>query len=522
MKKKIQTIQLIRAGIQLISFILAPALFIRIFSAIGDIYKAVIGGSFVFGEQIGNIVLVAAAFIITFIWGRFFCGFVCSFGAMQDLLWLAGRHFKLPRLPEKADAVLKYAKYAVLAFVVLGVWTFALPGDTVWSPWAVFGMYASPWKGVPDELLFLSVGGIMLAIIIVGSLFFERFFCKYLCPLGALFTLASHFRIFRLKRNAAGCHEKCTVCTRKCSMAIPLYRYDSVRSGECINCMKCTACARGNMKAQPIPAVSGTVAAAALIGVSFAGTISTSPTTEPASLVKTESVGKFKDGIYTGSAAGYRGQTSVKVMVSGGNISSVTIDQSGDDEQFLAQAQQGVIPAILAAQDPNVATVSGATYSSQAIINAVADALDVQLAATQPPTQTEPPTTQVVAESDDADGSYEEETEPTLPENSGSFSDGTYTGFGTGFRGTTEVSVTVENGAITQIEVTSYQDDEQFFERAQSGVIDAIISAQSVNVDTVSGATFSSNSIIEAVSDALGQEFSNPNSSMERGHGHMH
>ena len=93
------------------------------------------------------------------------------------------------------------------------------------------------------------------------------------------------------------------------------------------------------------------------------------------------------------------------------------------------------------------------------------------------------------------------------------YEDGTYTGSGTGFRGTTNVSVTVEGGYITDITIVSYQDDTPYFNRAQSSVLPDIIDTQGIDVDTVSGATFSSNGIIEAVADALGLSFTNPNSS---------
>ena len=79
--------------------------------------------------------------------------------------------------------------------------------------------------------------------------------------------------------------------------------------------------------------------------------------------------------------------------------------------------------------------------------------------------------------------------------------------------------MTVQNGLITDITETSKQDDDQFFYRAWTTVIEEIITAQAVEVDAVSGATFSSNSIMEAVSDALGLAFENPNSSLPSGHG---
>lgn len=528
-KSKIPPIAIARAAVQLVAFILVPGLFISVFSALGAIWKSILSSTFRFDEQAANILLLAVVFIVTAVWGRFFCGFICSFGALQDLLWLGGRNLPFrPVFSQKVDRVLKYLKYAVLLFIVIGVWTFGITGDTVWSPWTIFGMYASPWKGVPSQAMFLSVGGLLLLLTIIGSLLIERFFCKYLCPLGALFTLASHFRVFKLKRDSASCSGSCRVCSRKCSMSIPLYQYDKVRSGECIDCMKCTTtCARGNINAEPVAAVSGTLAAAAIAGVSFVGTLPIISTSSAVSADPNESAtaaietatqaGKFKNGSYVGYGTGFRGSIEVTVLVSDGAISEIAVNHSSDDSEFFAQAEQKVIPAIIAAQDTNVATVSGATFSSQGIIDAVADALGTQLTAAAV-TETKQPSTAAAAE---PTTEVTEETTQSSQSN-GTFTDGVYSGSGTGFRGTTDVSVTVEGGKIADITINSYQDDEQFFSRAQSGVISEILAAQDTNVATVSGATFSSNSIIEAVSNALGKEFTNPNSTMSRGHGHGH
>ena len=86
----------------------------------------------------------------------------------------------------------------------------------------------------------------------------------------------------------------------------------------------------------------------------------------------------------------------------------------------------------------------------------------------------------------------------------GNYKDGVYTGVGEGFRGTTEVQVTVEDGYIADITVLSFRDDQEFFHKAQSAVINAILTEQTADVSAVSGATFSSNSIMDAVADALG------------------
>ena len=87
---------------------------------------------------------------------------------------------------------------------------------------------------------------------------------------------------------------------------------------------------------------------------------------------------------------------------------------------------------------------------------------------------------------------------------SGSYRDGTYEGSAAGFRrGITTVSVTVQNNRITDIQVISHGDDAPYFNRAYSTVAGEILAFQSADVDAVSGATFSSDGIMNAVADAL-------------------
>lgn len=83
------------------------------------------------------------------------------------------------------------------------------------------------------------------------------------------------------------------------------------------------------------------------------------------------------------------------------------------------------------------------------------------------------------------------------------FADGTYSGTGNGFRGNIAVDVTVQGGNITKVSVTDQQEDRKWFERAYSGVVQRVLSTQSENVDTVSGATYSSRGIIDGVAEAL-------------------
>ncbi len=118
MRKRLHPIQIVRAFIQLISFVTVPALFITIFSSIGSVIMSITDVSFVFTDNLGRIILVVGVFLTALVWGRYFCGFICSFGAMQDLLNVAGKLMPFRgKVPEKADKWLKLLKYAVLAFV---------------------------------------------------------------------------------------------------------------------------------------------------------------------------------------------------------------------------------------------------------------------------------------------------------------------------------------------------------------------------------------------------------------------
>ncbi|NLI54815.1 MAG: FMN-binding protein [Clostridiales bacterium] len=536
---KITALTLTRRIIQALSLVLFPGLFISTFSAIKAIYTSIIDGTFSASAMAGQIVLAVSMLLITAIMGRFFCGFLCAFGTMGDFLWVLGTKLKLqrPKIGTRFDRLLKKLKYILLAAIVLLIWTLGLTilgGKD--NPWTVFGMLTS-LSGWTDLSVLISFGMILLLLIAAGSLYIERFFCRYLCPLGAVFAIASKFRLFRIRKPRRNCGS-CRACTRRCSMGIPLYRSDVVKSAECIDCMNCVEiCPRDNATANPRPAIAAAVAVASLAGMYYAGNIASAAAADTqiaavaasVSTVDSANAGPFTNGVYTGSASGYHGVTTVSVTVEGGYITSVSVLSTGDDAEFFSQARLSVIPAILSAQSVAVDAVSGATFSSNAIIGAVKDALSGALsapenvtvvetddsAATPTPVLTPTPTPEPTATPDPTAAPELTQT----PSGAGPISlpDGTYSGTGTGFRGETDVTVTVQNGAITAIRIDSYRDDAQYFSRAKSSIISRILSAQSVDVDTVSGATYSSNGILEAVADALNLNYSATQSSGGRG-----
>lgn len=202
----------------------------------------------------------------------------------------------------------------------------------------------------------------------------------------------------------------------------------------------------------------------------------------------------YRDGVYTGTGTGFGGQMTVQVTVSGGKITDIQVLSSKDDSPYLQNAC-ALLQNIIVSQSTNVDAVSGATYSSAGLIEAVRNALanaatgEVPAETTPVPTaKTEPPATTV----------------PAVPQETGKFPypDGVYTGSGEGYGGTTKIELTLKNGTIQKIHVVSNEDDEAFFKRAET-LISLVIQRQSTDVDAVSGATFSSEGILEAIQEAL-------------------
>ena len=201
----------------------------------------------------------------------------------------------------------------------------------------------------------------------------------------------------------------------------------------------------------------------------------------------------LKDGVYTGSGSGFSGTITVQVTVAGGKITAIQIVSSSDDAAYLNRAQ-AVIPSVIAAQSTSVDTVSGATYSSKGILMAIHNAL---VQATGGLAQAVAP-----AASSGTSSSKPHTTITTVTPTNG-YADGVYLGEGEGYEGPMTVRVTVFGGKVTSIELVSSMDDEPYFGRAWATVPGRIIAAQTTSVDAVSGATYSSEGIRDAVNNAL-------------------
>lgn len=229
-----------------------------------------------------------------------------------------------------------------------------------------------------------------------------------------------------------------------------------------------------------------------------ATTASSSNQSSPSIETVDDSNQTWRDGIYYGSGTGFNGEVQVEVVIADGKISNISVVSHNDDSSFMSQAQ-GLIPNIISSQSTNVDAVSGATYSSRGIIDAVRAALKQAV---------------VNGSSNDADDSNDDNNNndnnnsnnnSTIVEGKVPYEEGIYYGTGEGYAGDIQLAVVIQDKTIKAILVTECEDDAAFFNRAKS-IINEVLKNQSTDlsgIDTVSGATYSSNGIVEALREAF-------------------
>ena len=210
------------------------------------------------------------------------------------------------------------------------------------------------------------------------------------------------------------------------------------------------------------------------------------------SVAQVEDAAAYKDGTYYGSGTGFGGPLKVMVEISGGKIASIQIVENSDGSDYISKAAS-LIDSIIATQSTNVDTVSGATYSSVGIIQAVRDALSqAAVNGTSDSTQNNNNNS-----SSDDDSSTVTGTVP--------YKEGIYYGTADGYSGDVSVAVVIQEKTIKAILITESSDDEAFFNRAMDVVKKVIRTQKTDDVDTVSGATYSSKGLLNAIKNALKQ-----------------
>ncbi len=172
---------------------------------------------------------------------RGFCSWICPFGLMTEYL---NRLHKLifrkdVKLPTWLDYPLRSLKYLLLGFFL---WAIVLQMNAV----ALDNFIYSPYNMVADIKMLYFFKNItpfafwVLVVLFVLSILIRNFWCRYLCPYGALLGALSFLSILKIHRNEATC-TNCQKCTRTCLVDIKIHKKSCVRSDECHACLKCVA-----------------------------------------------------------------------------------------------------------------------------------------------------------------------------------------------------------------------------------------------------------------------------------------
>lgn len=207
------------------------------FGAIESVLGVLITGKLLEKIAWTSFVLLLATLVAAVAFRRVFCGKICVFGALQEFAGRLGRLIFRKRftVPAAIDKPARYLKYLMLVFIVVTSFATASLFIRPYDPWATYQHLLSV------ELIsgFL-VGLILLVVTLVGSLLYDRFFCKYLCPMGGFLGLISPAGWFRVKRNNETCTH-CMACNKACPVNIPVESLAQVKTAECINCSLCVA-----------------------------------------------------------------------------------------------------------------------------------------------------------------------------------------------------------------------------------------------------------------------------------------
>lgn len=203
--------------------------------------------------------LLISFLAMSFLFRKAFCSWLCPVGTISEYLWRAGRklfrrNFHLPRW---VDVGLRGLKYLLLGFFVWAVSSMAVD--------ELAAFMSSPYGVIADVKMLNffrhmgETGAIVLGVLVVASLFIQNFWCRYLCPYGALLGITSLASPARIRRNVASCID-CAKCAKACPSALPVDRLVTIKSAECTGCLECVAvCPAKDTLSLSLPKIPGLV-----------------------------------------------------------------------------------------------------------------------------------------------------------------------------------------------------------------------------------------------------------------------
>lgn len=317
-----------------------------------------------------SMALTAAVTLTSFLFGRFFCGFVCPIGAVQDFFRFLGsrlrvREFKIKGTKNFRPESIKYA-------VLLGVLALSIndKGNMIseYSPWLA---YVNLFMG-----LNIYRGTAVLLVLVLVSLFSRRIFCRMLCPFGAFQCL-----LYAVGPAGIQTDKRCKGCKR-CLEGCPvgIEEPDHMVPPECVCCLECTNSRCGSDEGSFELKFAGRKLGNRkyimyCLVLFIAAYLALPAIKDDASLRAMASMSFFKDGTYRGSALGFGGEWEVEVEIRNNEVKNIKTVSCKETDGYYEEVEKEMAREIIGSQSLSPDSVSGATASSRGFLGAVKDAV---------------------------------------------------------------------------------------------------------------------------------------------------
>ena len=341
-----------------------------------SLHELATDSSYVFEGISRSTALTIALILLSIMGGRFFCGWLCPLGTVQALYsWLGGK-IGVPKYKGFMDKhfelfVLKYP--ILLGILLISIFGYGaeLAGISPWRAMLSLPKAVYLW----DEM---KAGFVILAGILLASVFISRAFCRYLCPLGAAQSLFSSLSPLVLEKGK-DCG-RCNSCMKGCSVGIRLSEGSDTISPECIRCLECVdTCQRNNTKGIGFRMGNRkvTVTPYLLIMLALFMVIwlvlpqSWGGSTAAGGIV----LGALKDGTYQGEAKGFAGKITTEVVVEAGRITGIEVISHQESKGWYEEVYTRLPKKIMEKQRLQEDGISGATKTSRGLVKSIENAL---------------------------------------------------------------------------------------------------------------------------------------------------
>lgn len=195
------------------------------------------GGTFVQMTHASNLLLALGLIVGVILAGGAFCGWICPFGAFQDLLsWIRAKlHLPEVRVPARLDRILTYGRYVSLVVIIAATIASVKLWFAAWDPYrTIFGLGWLFEFNLAEQWL----AYVVALVVVAGVILIPRAWCRYVCPLGGVISLLGNLSLLRIRRVEDECRG-CAVCNAPCPVKIDVAHADPAVSANCIGCLEC-------------------------------------------------------------------------------------------------------------------------------------------------------------------------------------------------------------------------------------------------------------------------------------------